>query len=78
MKHITISKDYEYKRLGTLSLLTGIDLQTGEVIPLVSESHYSKDYIAFLKKLDDKYSKGDKICLVLDNLRVHTSEETRT
>lgn len=34
--HGSISRDYEYKRLGTLSLLAGIDLQTGEAIPLVS------------------------------------------
>ena len=75
--HSTISRDYEYKRLGTLSLLTGIDLQTGEAIPLVSETHTSKDYIEFLKILDAKYPAGDKIRLVLDNLAVHTSEETR-
>ena len=36
-KHSTISRDYEYKRLGTLSLLTAIDLQTGEAIPLVRD-----------------------------------------
>ena len=75
--HSTISRDYEYKRLGTLSLLAGIDLQTGEAIPLVSETHTSKDYIEFLKILDAKYPAGDKIRLVLDNLAVHTSEETR-
>lgn len=75
--HSTISRDYEYKRLGTLSLLTGIDLQTGEAIPLVSETHTSKDYIEFLRILDAKYPAGDKIRLVLDNLAVHTSEETR-
>ena len=75
--HSTISRDYEYKRLGTLSLLAGIDLQTGEAIPLVSETHTSKDYIDFLKILDAKYPVGDKIRLVLDNLAVHTSEETR-
>lgn len=38
----TISRDYEYKCLGTLSLLAGIDLQTGEAIPLVSESTTAK------------------------------------
>lgn len=76
-KHGCRSRDYEYKRLGTLSLLAGIDLQTGEAIPLVSATHNSKDYIEFLKLLDDKYPKGDKIRLVLDNLKVHTSEETR-
>ena len=75
--HGFISRDYEYKRLGTLSLLAGIDLQTGESLPLVSESHNSRDYIRFLMMLDDKYPKGDKIRIVLDNLKVHTSEETR-
>ena len=75
--HATISRDYEYKRLGTISLLAGLDLQTGEAIPLVSDTHVSKDYIEFLKKLDGKYPKGDKIRLVLDNLKVHSSEETR-
>lgn len=75
--HSTINRDYEYRRLGTLSLLAGIDLQTGEAIPLVSETHNSTDYIEFLKILDNKYPKGDKIRLVLDNLRVHSSEETR-
>lgn len=75
--HSTISRDYEYKRLGTISLLTGIDLQTGEAIPLVKESHNSNDYIEFLKLLDNKYPKEDKIRLVLDNLKVHSSVETR-
>ena len=75
--HSTISRDYEYKRLGTLSLLAGIDLQTGEAITLVSETHNSRDYIEFLKLLDAKYPKGDKIRLVLDNLKVHASEETK-
>lgn len=32
-------RDYEYKRLGTLSLLAAIDLLTGEAIPLVSDTH---------------------------------------
>lgn len=71
------STTYEYKRLGTLSLLAGIDLQTGEAIPLISETHNSKDYIEFLKVLDSKYPKGDKIRLILDNLKVHTFEVTR-
>jgi len=75
--HKTISRDYEYKRLGTVSLLAGIDLQTGEAIPLVKDKHSSKEYIEFLKLLDSKYPKGDKIRLILDNLKVHSSEETR-
>ena len=71
------AETYEYKRLGTVSLLAGIDLQTGEAIPLVRDRHSSKEYIEFLQLLDSKYSKEDKIRLVLDNLQVHTSQETR-
>ena len=76
-KHSTINRDYEYKRLGTLSLLAAIDLQTGEAIPLVRDKHSSMEYIEFLKLLDDKYPKRDKLRIVLDNLKVHTSEATR-
>ena len=76
-KHSTISRDYEFKRLGTLSLLAAIDLQTGEAIPLVRDKHSSKEYIEFLKLLDGKYPEGEKIRIVLDNLKVHTSEATR-
>lgn len=77
MLNRAISRDYEYKRLGILSLLAAINLQTGEAIPLVRDKHSSKEYIEFLKLLDDKYPKGDKISMVLDNLQVHTSEATR-
>ena len=73
----TIKRDYEYKRQGTLSLLAGIDLLIGEVFSLVSETHKSKDFIEFLKILDNKYDKGDKIRLVLDNHSSHTSKETK-
>ena len=76
-KHKTISRDYEYKRLGTVSLLAGIDLQTGKAFPLVREKHSSKEYVEFLQLLNSKYPKKDKIRLVLDNLKVHSSKETR-
>jgi transposase len=70
-------RDAEYKRLGTLSLLAGIDLLTGEAIPLVSATHKSSDFIEFLKLLDTKYPKDEKIRLILDNHSAHTSKETR-
>jgi len=70
-------RDSEYKRLGTLSLLAGIDLLTGEAMPLVSETHKSSDFIEFLKILDAKYPKEEKIRLILDNHSAHTSKETR-
>lgn len=76
-KTSTVQRDYEYKRLGTLSLLAGIDLLSGDAIPYVSETHKSSDFICFLKKLDEKYPNGDKIRLILDNHSAHTSRETQ-
>lgn len=72
-----VRRDYEYVRMGTLSLLVGIDLLTGEAVPLVSETHKSSDFIGFLKLLDAKYPKGDTIRLILDNHSAHKSKETK-
>jgi transposase len=76
-KPSTIMRDYEYKRLGTLSLLAAIDLLTGEAIPYVSETHKSCDFVSFLKILDSKYPKNIKLRLILDNHSTHTSAETQ-
>ena len=73
----TIKRDYEYKRLGTVSLLAGIDLLTGEAIPLVRNTHNSDDFIDFLKILDEKYPQGDIIQIILDNHSVHTSKKVK-
>lgn len=73
----TFQRDYEYKRLGTLSLLAAIDLLTGEAVPLVSETHKSADFVVFLKKLNEKYPESDKIRIILDNHSAHTSRETQ-
>ena len=54
-KHPSHLRDYEYKRLGTVSLLAGLDLHSGRVIETVSDTHKSADFIAFLKKLDAAY-----------------------
>ena len=76
-EHGFIGRDSEYKRLGTLSFLAGMDLLTGEIIPLVSDTHKSMDFIQFLKILNNKYPKGDKIRIILDNHSAHTSKETQ-
>lgn len=77
LKNGTIKRDYEYKRLGTVSLLAAIDLLTGEAIPLVRDKHTSDDFIDFLKILDGKYPEGDIIRVILDNHSVHTSKKVK-
>ena len=75
-KHATIGRDYEYKRLGTLSLLAGIDLHTGIIIPLVEEKHRSQEFIKFLKKAIETYPEDWQIKVILDNHSAHSSKET--
>ncbi len=75
-KYSSFSRDYEYKRHGTLSLLAGIDLLTGDIHALVFDHHKSREFIEFLKHLDSVYPQDVNIVVILDNLKVHTSKET--
>jgi transposase len=75
-KYSTVGRDYEYKRLGTVSLLAGIDLHTGRIIPLVRDRHRSNEFIEFLKLVDQSYPEDWKIRIVLDNHSSHVSKET--
>lgn len=76
-KHQTVSRDYEYIRYGTLSLLAGIDLFTGVIHYKIRDRHRSTEFIEFLKELDSYYPKEIKIVMILDNLKMHTSKETQ-
>jgi transposase len=75
--YATFSRDHEYKRHGTLSLLAGIDLLTGKVHALVKERHRSREFIEFLKLLDAAYPARTEIKLILDNHSAHISKETQ-
>jgi hypothetical protein len=44
-KHATFARDHEYKRYGTVSLLAGIDLLTGQVHALVKDRDRSCEFI---------------------------------
>ena len=73
----SFSRDHEYQRHGTLSLLAGIDLLTGKVHALVEDRHRSCEFIEFLKLLDAAYPPSTTIRVILDNHSAHTSKETR-
>lgn len=77
-RHSSVGRDHEYVRHGTLSLLAGIDLLSGEVLGLVRKRHRSAEFIEFLKLADAHYPAGARIRIVLDNHSAHISKETRT
>ena len=76
-EHPAFARDHEYKRHGTVSLLAGIDLLTGQVHALVKDRHRSREFVEFLKLLDAAYPAHTAIHLVLDNHSAHVSKETR-
>ncbi len=75
-KHGEIGRDYEYKRLGTVSLLAALDLHDGRIIAKVRDRHRSREFIGLLKELDEYYPKKNTTRLVLDNHSSHVSKET--
>jgi transposase len=76
-KHRSHLRDGEYVRLGTVSLLAGLDLHTGRVTEIVSDRHASADFIRLLSKLDEGYPPQTRIRLLLDNHSAHISKETQ-
>src|ERR1700680_185497 len=75
--HPTFTREFEYKRHGTVSLLAGIDLITGKVHALVKDRHRSREFIDFLKLVDAAYPTHTAIRLILDNHSAHISKETK-
>src|SRR3979409_1231658 len=54
-RHTSVGRDHEYKRHGTVSLLAGIELLSGEVLGLVRDRHRSAEFIEFLQLADQHY-----------------------
>jgi transposase len=75
-RHPTISRDYEYKRLGTCSIMAALDLHTGHVTARVERRHRSREFVALLKDLDEYYPQDCTIRVILDNHSAHISKET--
>ena len=75
-RHKSTGRDYEYKRLGTVSILAALDLHDGKIIAQVHDRHRSREFIELLKELDSYYPKESTIRIVLDNHSAHVSKET--
>ena len=67
-------REFEYRRHGTLALLAGMDVVTGKITPLISETRTERDFACWLKQTlkSDAGARGWHI--VVDNLNTHMSE----
>jgi transposase len=75
-KQSRVMRDYEYKRLGTLSILAALDLHDGHVIAQVHDKHRSSEFISLLKEMDAYYPAKSTLRIILDNHSAHISKET--
>ncbi len=75
-KHKSWGRDYEYRRLGTLFLLAGIDLHDGFILSIIRECHRSLEFTEFLQVLHEHYDLAWQIRVILDNHSAHVSKET--
>lgn len=75
-KAATVSRDYEYVRHGTVSILAGIDLNSGHIFARTEDRHRSVEFITLLKDIDAYYPPEAIIRVVLDNHSAHSSKET--
>ncbi|MBI4285163.1 MAG: IS630 family transposase [Chloroflexi bacterium] len=75
-KQSRVMRDYEYERLGTVSVLACLDLHDGHVIAQVHDRHRSREFISLLKELDAYYPAESTIRIILDNHSAHISKET--
>ena len=75
-KPATVARDYEYVRHATVSILAGIDLNSGHIFGRTEDRHRSVEFIALLKDIDAYYPPDAIIRVVLDNYSAHISKET--
>jgi DDE superfamily endonuclease len=76
-RHPEISRDHEYKRLGTYSILAALDLQDGHVTARAEKRHRSIEFISLLSDLDARYPPECTIRIILDNHSAHLSKQTQ-
>jgi transposase len=74
-KHECLSRDHEYKRHGTASLLCAKNLMNGIISPIIRQRHRSCEFIELLTLLDDEIPHGKLIKVILDNHSAHKSKE---
>jgi transposase len=62
---------HDYKRHGTTTLFAALNMMTGDVIGKCYQKHRSKEFLSFLKKIDNETPQELDIHIVLDNYATH-------
>lgn len=68
---------HNYIRHGTVDLFAALNVATGEVVASLKKQHRAKDFVAFLRQLDEHVDSSLEVHVVLDNLSAHKAPEVR-
>lgn len=69
--------DAHYRRHGTLAILAGLDVRSGQVVVRVRRRRRHQEFLELLQALRARWPRGTLI-IVLDNLSIHTTPEVQT
>jgi len=67
MPGVAERQTHTYIRHGTTSLFAALDIATGAVIGKCYKRHRSKEFLGFLKQIDERLPKGPDVHLVMDS-----------
>ncbi len=62
---------HDYVRNGTIDLFAALEIATGKVITDLRKSHTSKEFVAFLNKVNREVPADLDVHVILDNLSAH-------
>jgi len=68
---------HDYKRHGTTTLSTPLDVKTGKVIGDCISRHRAKEFLKFLRNIDKAVPARSAIHLVLDNYATHKTPDVK-
>lgn len=67
---------HDYKRHGIVDLFAALEVATGKVTHRLSQTHTSRDFLAFMKKVAKAYPRQE-LHVILDNSSTHRTPEIK-
>lgn len=68
-------RTHDYKRNGTASLYAAFNVLTGEVTGKVTDRHRAKEFLGFMREIEQSTPKNLDLHVILDNSSTHKTEE---
>ena len=77
MPGVPARQTHDYFRHGTTTLFAALDIKTGQVMAQCRKRHTSKDFLAFLNKIDATVPAELDLHIIVDNYATHKTKAVR-